>query len=67
MVTPKVTEVIPKKSPPHVIYGKPKVRTDEAVGCPYHSNEEQNELKGEKGERVEEDWEKKIKKEERMV
>ena len=44
MVTPKVTEVIPK-SPPHVIYGKPKVKVDEEIGCPYHSDEEENKLK----------------------
>jgi len=41
VVTPKVTEMIPTKSTPQIIYGKPRVRLDDDIGCPYHINEEE--------------------------
>jgi hypothetical protein len=40
VVTPKVTEIIPVASSPHIIYGKPRVKLDNDFGCPYHENVE---------------------------
>lgn len=40
--------MIPAKSPPHIIYGKPKVKLDEGCGCPYHSDEEEDRIRYQK-------------------
>ena len=37
--------MIPAKSPPHKIYGKPKVKMDELFECPFHTDVQQNKIK----------------------